>query len=71
MCPKILTGPFYHHLPMNPKTAGRVANSIDPDQMLHSAASDLGLHVCKGLSVPLLRVNVVTLKASLLTFDNL
>ena len=26
------------------KTAGSVANSVDPDQMLHSAASDLGLH---------------------------
>ena len=24
--------------------AGRVANSVDPDQTLHSAASDLGLH---------------------------
>ena len=26
------------------KVAGWVANSVDPDQMLHSAASDLGLH---------------------------
>ena len=26
------------------KTAGRVANSVDHDQILHSAASDLGLH---------------------------
>ena len=26
------------------KFAGRVANSVDLDQMLHSAASDLGLH---------------------------
>ena len=26
------------------KTGGYVANSVDPDQMLHSAASDLGLH---------------------------
>ena len=26
------------------KSAGQVANSTDPDQMLHSAASDLGLH---------------------------
>ena len=25
-------------------TAGQVANGVDPDQMLHSAASDLDLH---------------------------
>ena len=27
-----------------------VANSVDPDQTPHSAASDLGLPVCSGLS---------------------
>ena len=32
------------------KIAGWVANSVDSDQMLHSAASDLGLH-CTGASV--------------------
>ena len=26
------------------ENAGLVANSVDPDQMLHSAASDLGRH---------------------------
>ena len=26
------------------RTAGSVANSVDPDQMLYFAASDLGLH---------------------------
>ena len=26
------------------KSVGCVANSVDPDQMLHSATSDLGLH---------------------------
>ena len=32
-------------LPVNMcKIAGWVANRVDPDQMLHSAASDLGLH---------------------------
>ena len=32
-----------------------MVNSVDPDQMLHSAASELGLH-CLGLSVPIFRV---------------
>ena len=27
-----------------PETAGQVANSVDPDQMPHSVAFDLGLH---------------------------
>ena len=36
-----------------------MANSLDPDQMPHSTASDLDLHRCKGLSVPLLRVIMV------------
>ena len=34
--------PFYYLL--KPKNCECVANSVDPDQMLHSAASDLGLH---------------------------
>ena len=29
---------------MCPKTAVRMANSVDPDQTPHSAASDQGLH---------------------------
>ena len=37
-----------------------MANSVDPDQMLHPAASDLGLH-CKDLSVPILRVITVNI----------
>ena len=36
-----------------------MANSVDPDQMLHSAASDLGLHCFSGLSVPIFRVMMV------------
>ena len=35
-----------------------MANSVDPDQMPHSVASDLGLH-CLGLSVPIFRVITV------------
>ena len=30
--------------------------TVDPDQMLHTAASDLGLHCLPGLSVPIFRV---------------
>ena len=45
-----------------------MANSVDPDQTLRSAASDLtlgsaasdlGLHICKGLSIPILSVIMV------------
>ena len=36
-----------------------MANSVDPDQMLHSVASDLGLHCLQRLSVPILRVDMV------------
>ena len=39
-CPKSLTILFYLLL----KTDGWVANSVDPDQMPHTVASDLGLH---------------------------
>ena len=39
------------------QTAGRVVNSVDPDEMLRSAASDQGLHVCSDMSVPIHRVN--------------
>ena len=31
-------------VPLETKMAELFANSVDPDQMLHSAASDLGLH---------------------------
>ena len=36
-------------------SAGWVANSVDPDQMQHSAASDLSLHCLLSLSVPIFR----------------
>ena len=36
-----------------------MTNSVDHDQMLHSASSDLGLHCFKGLSVPILRIIMV------------
>ena len=42
-CPNIWTSP-YDYLLMCLQTAGWVADSVDPDQMLQSAASDLGLH---------------------------
>ena len=34
------------------KIDGWVANSVDPDQMLHSAASDQGLHCLLRLVFP-------------------
>ena len=37
-----------------------MANSVDPDQMPRFVASDLGQTVCKGLSVPILRVIMVS-----------
>ena len=37
-----------------------MANSVDPDQTPHSVASDLGLYFCKSLSVPILKVIIVT-----------
>ena len=40
-----------------PQNAGWVANSVDPDQMPHTAIYT----VCSGLSVPILRVIMVTL----------
>ena len=36
-----------------------MANSVDPDQK-HSVASDLGLHCLQSLSVPILRVIMVS-----------
>ena len=36
-----------------------MADSIDPYQMLHTVASDLGLFVWSGMSAQILRVNVV------------
>ena len=36
-----------------------MANSVDHDQMLHSAVAHLVYTVCKGLSVPILRVIMV------------
>ena len=37
-----------------------MVTSVDPDQMPHSAASDLGLH-CNGLSAPILGVITVVI----------
>ena len=45
------TSPFYY-LWMFKKIAGWVANSVDPDQMLRSAASDLDLHCLLRLVFP-------------------
>ena len=42
-------------------TTGRVEENADPDQIQHSAASDLVKTVCTGLSVPLLSVITVFL----------
>ena len=37
-----------------------MANSVDPDQTLHSVASDLGSTLfAKGLAIPILRVIMV------------
>ena len=42
-CSKILTSTIYYPI-LWLKIAGWVANSVDPDETLHSAASHLGLH---------------------------
>ena len=47
------------------KTAWWVANCVDPDQMLHSAASDHGLHCSLRLTVPLLVANTVNTEKEL------
>ena len=39
-----------------------MANSVDPDQTPHYAASDLDLHICPTLSDPILKVITVSLK---------
>ena len=41
------------------KTAGQVHNSVNPDQMPHSVASDLGLHCLLGPFCPNNRVHTV------------
>ena len=46
------------------KFVGRVANSVDPDQTPHFAASDLGLRRLLGPSVPILRVITVATVAT-------
>ena len=43
ICSKIWTRTIYYPI-LCLKIAGWVANSVDPDEMLHSAASHLGLH---------------------------
>ena len=47
-----------------------MANSVDPDQMLHSVPSDLGLNCLLRLSVPILRVVTVVLQYTLFLFHN-
>ena len=49
----------FPYLLMFLKTDGCVANSIDPDQMLQNAATDVGYIVCCGLCVPIHRANKV------------
>ena len=46
-----------------------MANRVDPDQKLRSAASNLGYTVCKGLSVPILRVITILTDDSHETLD--
>ena len=36
-----------------------MANSVDPDQTPHVAASDLGLHCLQRLSIPILKINMI------------
>ena len=60
-CPTVKS--IYYSL-MCLKVAGCVANSVDPDQMPHSVASDLGLHCLPGLSVCILQVNMVLINLS-------
>ena len=38
-----------------------MANSVDPDEMPHSAASHLGLHCLTGMSIQIHMVNTVLL----------
>ena len=45
------------------KTTGFVANSVDPDQTPHFAASDLGLHCFPCLSVLIVRVITVIVQS--------
>ena len=40
---------------------------VDPDQTPRSAASDLGLHVCSGMSVRILKISTVVRIATVLT----
>ena len=43
ICCKLRTNLFFYIL-MSVKITGWLTNNADPDQMLHSVASDLGLH---------------------------
>ena len=45
-----------------------MANLVDPDQTLHSAASDLGLHCLPSLSVQRLCINTAEQKSKLFFF---
>ena len=56
----ILKLEYIHFLPFNVSKNCRVANSIDPDQMPQSVASDLSLH-CLLRSVLIPKVNLVML----------
>ena len=52
----------FYYLLMCLKTAGWVANSVDPDQMPQNVASDLGLYCLLGHAVPILWINMVEYK---------
>ena len=54
-------------LPVDVCKNGWMSNSVDPDQMLHSVASDLGLHYLLGPVCP----NVVKLILRLPVISNL
>ena len=62
-CPKISTIPLYFLLKCL-KDAGWMAKSAEEDQMPYSAAYDLGLHFCWGLTISILQVIMVYLKAN-------
>ena len=58
ICSKIWTSTIHYPM-LCLKIAGWVANSVDPDETPHSAASHLGLYFCSGLSVQIHTVNTV------------
>ena len=51
------------------KIAGCVANSVDPDEMPHSAASQLGLLCLLSLSVQIQEINMVFRRQLFAVYD--